>query len=206
MITTVFFGLIFLTSIAAFNKTDIFAKLLFSPYKTIRHKQWYRLLSAGFIHGSWLHLLINLFVFWQFGTYLESYFDSVSGVLGSKLFMAGLFLGGIIFANIPSLFVHARDYNYQSIGASGGVSAVLFAYILINPWDKLILYFVIPLYSVVAGVLFLIYSYWASRNRNDHIDHLAHFSGSVFGVLFTLAFYPGILQLFLDKFLHQMPF
>lgn len=206
MITTVFFGLIFLTSIAAFNKADLFAKLLFSPYKTIRHKQWYRLLSAGFIHGSWLHLLINLFVFWQFGTYLESYFDSVTGVPGSKFFMAGLFLGGIIFANIPSLFVHARDYNYQSIGASGGVSAVLFAYILINPWDKLVLYFVIPIYSVVAGVLFLIYSYWASRNRNDHIDHLAHFSGSVFGVLFTLAFYPGVLQLFLDKFLHQMPF
>lgn len=206
MITTVFFGLIFLTSIAAFNKADLFAKLLFSPYRTIRHKQWYRLLSAGFIHGSWLHLLINLFVFWQFGTYLESYFDSVTGVPGSKFFMAGLFLGGIIFANIPSLFVHARDYNYQSIGASGGVSAVLFAYILINPWDKLVLYFVIPIYSVVAGVLFLIYSYWASRNRNDHIDHLAHFSGSVFGVLFTLAFYPGVLQLFLDKFLHQMPF
>jgi len=206
MITTVFFGLIFLISIAAFNKEDLFRKLLFSPYKTIRHKQWYRLLSAGLIHGSWVHLLINLFVFWQFGTYLERYFDSVSGFWGSKLFMAGLFLGGIVFANIPSLFVHAKDYNYQSVGASGGVSAILFAYILINPWDKLVLYFVIPLYSVVAGLLFLIYSYWASRNRNDQIDHLAHFSGSVFGVLFTLIVYPGALQIFLDKFIHQMPF
>ncbi len=206
MITTIFFGLIFLTSIAAFNRDDLFRKMLFSPYLTIRNKQYYRLLSAGFLHGSWVHLLINLFVFWQFGTYLESYFNEISGFWGSKLFMTGLFLGGIVFANIPSLFVHARDYNYQSIGASGGVSAVLFSYILINPWDKLLLYFVIPLYSVIAGILFLVYSYWASKNRNDHIDHLAHFSGSVYGILFTLIGHPEMLNTFMDRFIHQMPF
>ncbi|HAQ36908.1 MAG TPA: rhomboid family intramembrane serine protease [Saprospirales bacterium] len=206
MITTIIFAVVFITSIAAFSKDDLFSKMLFSPYLTIRKKQWYRLLSAGFVHGSWVHLLINLFVFWQFGTYLESYFGAVYGFWGSKLFMAGLFFGGIVFANCPSLYIHAKDYNYQSIGASGGVSAVLFAYILINPWDKLLLYFVIPLYSVIAGVLFLIYSYWASKNRNDHIDHLAHFSGSVFGVVYTMIAYPGVLPGFLDKFLHEMPF
>lgn len=205
-ITQIFAIIIFLVSVLAFNNKVIFNKYLYSPYLVYQKREWYRILTAGFIHSNWVHLLINLFVFWEFGSFLESAYIPVLGKMGSMIFLASLFLGGVVFANIPALFRHQKDMYFRSIGASGGVSAVLFSYILINPWSVLYLYFVIPLYSIIVGVLFLIYSYWASKNKNDNIDHLAHFWGSIYGIVFTAIVYPDALAIFWQKVLAQLPF
>lgn len=198
-ITPIFAVIIFAVSLFAFNNRNVFNSYLYAPYLVWRDRQWYRIITAGFLHANWLHLLVNLFVFWEFGSFLESAYISVFGKIGSMLFLSALFLGGIIVANIPALFKHRHDRFFQSIGASGGVSAVLFSYILINPWSTLYLYFVIPLYSLVVGVLFLIYSYWASKNSRDNIDHLAHFWGSIYGIVFTAAVYPESLRMFFEQ-------
>ena len=199
LITQIFAVLIFAISTWAFSNRPVFERFLYSPYLMWNQKQGYRILSGGFLHANWVHLLVNLFVFWEFGSFLEQAYVGVFGPLGSKLFLTVLFLGGIVAANIPSLFMHRNDPSFRSIGASGGVSAVLFSYILINPWSKLLLYFVIPLYSIVAGLLFLAYSYWASRNKQDHIDHLAHFWGSVYGIFITIALYPEAARIFWEQ-------
>jgi membrane associated rhomboid family serine protease len=195
-ITPVFAILIFLVSILAFNNRNLFENYLYSPYRVWRDKQWYRIITGGFLHANWVHLLVNLFVFWEFGSFLEKEYTGVFGQTGSMFFLGALFLGGIVFANVPALFRHKQDRSFRSIGASGGVSAVLFSYILINPWSMLYLYFIIPLYSLIVGVLFLIYSYWASRNSRDNIDHLAHFWGSVYGIVFTAIVYPESIRIF----------
>lgn len=190
---------IFGISFMAFKNSSLFNKYLFSPYLVWRNKQFYRILSAGFLHANWVHLLVNLFVFWQFGSFLEQEYTMVFGTTGSMLFIGVLFFGGIIIANLPALFKRRKDLYFKSIGASGGVSAVLFSYILINPWSKLYLYFVLPLYSIVVGILFLVYSWWASKNKQDNIDHQAHFWGSVYGVVFTIIVYPESLQIFIEQ-------
>jgi membrane associated rhomboid family serine protease len=190
---------IFIISVWAFNRKDIFNKFLYSPYLVWRNKEWYRLLSAAFLHANWVHLLINLFVLWEFGSFLEQAYQPVFGSGGSKVFLAFLFLGGVIVANLPALYKRKNDMYFRSIGASGGVSAVLFSYILINPWSKLYLYFVLPLYSIVVGILFLVYSWWASKNKQDHIDHQAHFWGSIFGIIFTILVYPESLTIFWNQ-------
>lgn len=198
-IIQIFVLVIFLVSVLAFNNGNIFNKFLYSPYFVWRNKEWYRILTAGFLHANWTHLLINLFVLWQFGSFLEISYRSVLGQGGSMIFLSVLFLGGIVFANIPALFRHRQDPDFRSIGASGGVSAVLFSYILINPWSKLYLYFVLPLYSLVVGILFLVYSWWASKNKQDNIDHLAHFWGSVYGIGITILVYPESLSIFWEQ-------
>ena len=202
-ITQVFALLIFGVSVLAFRDRILFERYLYAPYLIWKRREWYRILTAGFLHANWLHLLVNLFVFWEFGSFLESAYVPVFGKGGSMIFLAALFLGGIVVANLPALFIHRNHGSFRSIGASGGVSAVLFSYILINPWSKLLLYFVIPLYSIVAGLLFLIYSYWASKKQEDQIDHLAHFWGSVYGLVFTLMAYPDSGQIFWDQMMLQ---
>jgi membrane associated rhomboid family serine protease len=202
-IVQIFSVVIFAISVLAFNNKDLFNKYLYSPYLIWRNKEWHRLLTAGFLHANWGHLLINLFVFWQFGSFLETAYVGVFGKFGSMLFVSVLFFGGIVVANLPALFRHKKDMYFKSIGASGGVSAVLFSYILINPWSKLYLYFVLPLHSIVVGILFLAYSWWASKNKRDNIDHLAHFWGSVFGILFTILAYPESLRIFWQQILSQ---
>ena len=198
-IITIFTAIIFFTSLMAFNNRDLFNKYLFSPYLVTKRNEWYRMLTAGFLHGGWVHLLINLFVLWQFGVILEDYFIAIFGKGGSMAFMTLLFLGGIVFANIPALLQERTNYNYRSLGASGGVSAVLFSFILLDPWSLLYLYFILPIPSVIAGLLFLYYSWWASKNRNDNIDHMAHFAGSVYGLIITIIFYPTSLAIFGTK-------
>jgi membrane associated rhomboid family serine protease len=205
-ITQILAIIIFGISLIAFNNRDFFNKYLYSPYVVWRQKEWYRILTSGFLHANWIHLLINLFVFWEFGSFLESAYIDVFGKAGSMVFVGSLFIGGVVIANVPALFKHRRNMYFRSIGASGGVSAVLFSYILINPWSMLYLYFVIPLYSIVVGVLFLIYSFWASKNSRDNIDHLAHFWGSIFGIVFTAVVYPEAILIFWEKLMGVLPF
>ena len=206
MVTIALSILIFLISLQGFNNIAFFERYKLDPYKLFRYREYYRLLSSGFLHGSWIHLLINLFVFWQFGRFVEEhiFLASFGKVFGSVMYLL-LFILSVIIANIPGSFKHRDNPYYGSIGASGAVSAILFAYLLLNPWGKIYLYAIIPIYTVVAAVLYLIYSQWASRNSKDNIDHAAHFYGAVFGFAFTILVNPGILGYFLERLKSDFP-
>lgn len=207
MITKIISVVVFLVSMQGFNDINLFERFKHNPYRVVHYKEYYRLLTSGFLHGSWGHLLINLFVFWQFGDFVENYifYTAFGKTLGAFLYLM-LVLLSIIAGNIHSTIKYKDNPHYGSIGLSGAVSAILFSYVLINPWSKIYLYAIIPIYTVVAAVLYLVYSQWAIKNSRDNTDHSAHIYGAIFGLIYTIAVYPKIIPYFLDRLISGFPF
>ena len=195
-----------LISYQAFNDGNFKSRLLHRPYLENRHKEYYRLLAHGFIHANWTHFGINMYVLYLFGTYVEQTFLTMFGPMQGRLFYLLLYLLSIIVASISTHIKHKNNSSYAALGASGATSAVLFAFILFNPWSTLFLFFIIPCPALFAAILYLVYSSWASKNSRDNIGHDAHFYGAVFGFLFTIALNPNTLANFITRILHESPF
>ncbi len=162
--------------------------------------QWWRLLTHGFIHADGTHLLFNMFTLFFFGRIMEQVLGARVGEVGFVLF----YLAGILMAILPTHFRHRRDGRYRSLGASGAVSAVLFGYILLQPWSMLFVMFV-PLPAIVFAALYVGYSFWAERHGRDSINHSAHLWGAAWGVGFLLVLEPRLLPRFLEE-LTRLPF
>ena len=174
-----------LISIAGFSNYGIIRSLAHSPTMETNNKQWYRLVSSGFVHGDYFHLFVNMFVLYGFGNFVEQAFRTIHGEIAGSVVYACFYIFMIILANLPTFAKHKNNFRYSSIGASGATSAVLFSYILFRPWSILELYLFIPIPAIVFGILYLWYSSYASKNLNDNIDHDAHFYGAVAGFVFT---------------------
>lgn len=187
-----------IVSYLCFNNQVLFEKLKHWPYFEVRNKEYYRMLTSGFVHGSWIHLLINMFIFWQFGEAVEQYYQFLFGELIGRILFFFLFITTIIFADVPTLLKHKDNIHYSAVGASGAVSGIIFVSILFDPWQLLYLYGILPIPGIVAGVLYLIYSSWASKNSEDNIDHDAHFYGALFGMLFTILLKPSLFLHFIQ--------
>ncbi len=188
-----------LISIQAFNSPNIMNRLIFDPYQIKNRNQWYRFLSSGFLHGDWIHLGINMFVLFSFGSVVENYYKYFFG--GNGVFMYGLlYLSSIIAASARTYYKEQNNPHYRALGASGAVSAILFASVLFQPTQSIWLYGVIKIPGIVGAVLYLVYSSYASRNNNDNINHDAHFYGAIYGVVFTLVFKPEVFRYFLNQF------
>ena len=147
-----------------------------------------------------------MFVFYQFGEAVEGNFIFYFGELMGRINFLLLYLGTIPFANLSTLYKHKDDPYFASVGASGAVSGILFAYVIFNPWNILLLFFIIPVPAFIAAVLYLIYSSYASKQGQDMIDHDAHFYGAIFGFLLTIILNPEFFSMFLDKLINQTPF
>ncbi len=207
MITKILSVIVFLVSLKGFSDLAFFEKYKHSPYSVFHYKEYYRMLTSGFLHGSYIHLFINLFVFWQFGQFVEiNIFYAVFGSKIGAIVYLLLVLLAVVAGNIHSTIKYKDNGYYGSIGLSGAVSAILFAYVLLDPWSKIYLYAIIPIYTVVAAVLYLLYSQWASKNSNDNVDHSAHFYGALFGLVYTIIVYPPIVPYFIDQLVNGMPF
>jgi membrane associated rhomboid family serine protease len=204
-ITLVIVVMTCLISYQGFNNAEFFNQLKFWPFVVKREKEYYRFLTSGFLHGSWTHLLVNMFVLYSFGSVIEEYFNIMFGPLKGRIFYLLLYLLAVVASDLPTYAKRKDTPYYASIGASGAVSALLFAYILIAPWSQMLLYAIIPVYSIIAGVAYLFYSSWASRNAADNVNHDAHFYGAVFGFLFTIVLKPSLFTSFLEQ-LMQPPF
>lgn len=189
----------------AFKDQSLFLKLAHWPYEEKRSKSYYRLLTSGFVHGGWLHLLINMFVLWHFGELIEGIFVQFFGsTLGPLLYLV-VYLATIVCASLPNTFKRQDDQSYMSVGASGGVSGIVFIFILFYPWQYLYLYGILPIPSIIAGVLYLWYSSYASKRGTDRIDHDAHFYGALFGMLFMILLRPQSANEFIDSLIHDFP-
>tara|TARA_R110002126_G_scaffold288548_1_gene442383 strand:- start:8533 stop:9126 length:594 start_codon:yes stop_codon:yes gene_type:complete len=152
------------------------------PYRTIRNKTWYEVITSGFVHGSISHLLFNMFTLFIFGPILENQIGEVQ--------FLGLYFTGLIVSSIPSLIREKDNPQYATLGASGAVEAVLFGFILLFPFEPLYLMFIpIPIYSVLFGAIFIGYSIYASK-KEGKINHEAHIAGAAWGILYMLAFVP----------------
>ncbi len=205
MITIVLVVLTGIASYQAFNNPDLKAKLLFHPATIQNRGEWHRFLSSGFIHADWGHLLINMFVLYQFGQIAEKLFDYIFGNLGNIAYLF-FYLSAIVAASLPSFFRHRENYGYAALGASGATSALVFAYILFAPWQWFIFP---PVPAIVFGVLYLVYSSYMDKRGGDNIGHNAHFWGAIYGVVFLLLsillFKPVMLPVLIDNFM-QGPF
>lgn len=189
-------------SMLAFSNPQVMDKLLFSPYRTIHNKEWHRMLTHGFVHADYVHLFINMYVLYSFGTADEYIFKGLqeAGYIPSWiLHYCVLYFGGIVIASLTTLKKHKDNYYYQSVGASGAVSAVVFTFIFFDPMQKLLFMFFIPIPAFVFGVLYLAYSHYMSKKGNDFINHDAHFVGSVFGLIYPLLINSKLISVFLGK-------
>lgn len=186
-------------SFRAFNDENLFQRLKHHPYSVYNNKEYYRMLTSGFIHGDWMHLIINMYVLYEFGNIVEEkYIQLFNPIYGRVLYLL-MYLVVLVISDIPSFRKHKNNPAYASIGASGAVSGVLFTYVLFFPWSWLGLFFVIPIPAIVFGVLYLAYSSWAARKMDDRIDHSAHFAGAIAGMFIMIMLYPGIISLFLKN-------
>ncbi len=189
-------------SIMAFNNREIFDKLQLNPYSVYHKKQWYRVISHGFLHADWAHLFVNMFVLFFFGRSVENEFErlAINGTIKSPVFsFVLLYFASMVFATVTSIAKQKDNIWYNSVGASGAVSAILFTHIFFQPLAKLYFYAVIPIPGIIFGVLYLGYSHYMSRRGNDNINHDAHFIGAVFGFLFPLLLDPKLINVFLGQ-------
>lgn len=184
-----------LVSLAAFNNETLMNKLILWPRRMDKPAEYYRLLTSGFIHADYQHLFFNMFTLYFFGRNLEMVFAYLSV---PPIHLITLFVTGIVIACLPSFFKHRNNSYYRSLGASGGVAAVIFASIYYNPWG--LINFIIP--SIVFAILYLVFSAYMSRKGNNGINHDAHFWGSVYGLLFALMVDPTHGRLFIDQITH----
>lgn len=198
-ITGIIIGLTCLVSYLAFNDRSVFQRLMHHPYTEAQDKEYYRLLTSGFVHGSLMHLLLNMYVLYEFGTVVEHIFVRNLGAGGGRLAYVALYLITIIAANIPTHLKHRNSKAYAAIGASGGVSGILFSFVVFAPWSWLGIMFVVPCPAIIFAVLYLAYSSWASKYSNDNIGHDAHFYGALFGFLMTFAIDPSQISQFVQR-------
>ncbi len=195
-------GAIVIISVTSFSQPSIFDKYKFNAYQIMHRKEYIRIISHGFLHGSWTHLLVNMFVLYSFGDAVIFYFDEAFPGRGVVMFLL-LFFAGLVFSSLYSLFKEKDNIYYNAVGASGAVSAVVFASIFFAPYSKLYLFLAIPIPGIVFGVLYLIYSRIMSKKNLDNVGHDAHFWGAVFGFIFPIIYKPS---LFIDFINELIPF
>lgn len=166
--------------------------LLWAP--AVKDGQYDRFIGSGFIHADGWHLLFNMMTLFFFGLAIEKFYSQYLNGLGFALF----YLGALIFASIPSYLKNRNNLQWASLGASGAVSAVLFAFILFAPW-KLIFVFFIPVPAIIFAILYIAYSIWSEKKGNTNINHSAHLFGALYGVVVTLIIEPNVFFLFLKR-------
>lgn len=180
------------------RQTSIQYSLTMNPYMITKRGQYYRLITSGFIHGDHLHLIFNMFSFYFFGTQLENIFQYIFGGLGSVYFIL-LYVLAIIVSDIPTLIKYQNNHAYNSLGASGAVSAVIFACILFQPLQKIYIYGVLGVPGFILGAVYLIYSYQSAKRSKDRINHDAHLYGALFGLVFCIVLYPDSIRIFIEQ-------
>ncbi len=200
-ITYILIGITCLISYSCFQNQELLSKLAHRPI--LEHQgQYHRLLSSGFVHGSTGHLMINMFVLYQFGGFIEQYFSFKFGDSLGPITYVLFYLVAIVFANLGTYTKHASNSGFSSVGASGVTSALIILYCFFDPWQ---MFLFPPVPAIIFAVLYIGYSHWASNNSSDNIDHQGHLWGTIFGLLFILVFDRSLLGHFINQ-LADLPF
>ncbi|MGB3392593.1 MAG: rhomboid family intramembrane serine protease [Stenotrophomonas sp.] len=184
-----------IVSWVAFNNRKLADRLVLWPPAIDRHRQYERLLTYGFIHADIGHLAFNMITLFFFGGRIEA---TMVQQTGSFLTYPLFYLAALAISILPSYLKNQKNPNYLSLGASGAVSAVLFAFILLSPWTIILVMF-IPAPAILYAVFYVGYSIWMDRKGSDNVNHSAHLAGAAFGVMFMLFMDPQVLQGFLEQ-------
>lgn len=173
-------------SFIAFNNQKLVDELIFYPPAVTNRNQYYRFITCGFIHADWGHLLFNMLSLYMFGDYVEQQFAQIFGSSGKFLYLL-MYLGALVVSLLPTYSRNRNNEHYMSLGASGAVSAVVFAGLLIAPYVEVGFYFIPPIIpGFVFGPLYLIVSAMLEKRGGDNINHSAHIWGALFGLAFVI--------------------
>jgi membrane associated rhomboid family serine protease len=194
MLTWILIGVTVVVSWMAFERPRLMDRLTLWPPAIARKHEYDRLVTYGFVHADWTHLLFNMMTLYFFGPLSERFYAATMGPLAYPLF----YLSAMVAAILPTYLRHRNDAKYRSLGASGAVSAVLFTFVLLNPWATIYV-FVVPCPAIIFGVLYLGYSAWADRQGHGNINHAAHLWGAVYGMAFAIVAEPRLPAAFLDR-------
>ena len=193
-VTFFLIGITCLVSWMAFNNRKLMDRLILWPPAIDQHRQYDRLVTYGFIHGDFMHLLFNMVTLFFFGQQIEQLMTRVMGIWAYPVF----YVSALVVSILPTYLKNQKNPNYFSLGASGAVSAVLFAFVLLAPWSTIGVMF-IPMPAIVFAVLYVGYSIWMDRRGGDRINHSAHLAGAAYGVLFMAIMEPRVLGIFLQQ-------
>lgn len=192
-ITLVIIAITCVVSFMAFKNSRLMNDLILWPPAIARQREYHRLVTYGLVHADFGHLLFNMLTLFFFGRVMEGFFAARLGSLGFALF----YIGGLVVSILPTYLKNRENPSYRSLGASGAVSAVLFSFILLAPWQQIIV-LVVPMPAIVYALLYTGYSIYMDRRGQGNINHSAHLWGAAYGVAFTLLVDPRVLSHFLD--------
>lgn len=196
LITIIIIAVTVIFSLRAFNNYALFDRFKFQPQAITRGKQYDRLLTSGFLHVDMTHLLFNMLTLFFFANVVIGFFARSMGndiATGSVLF-AVLYLLAIIAGNLLALLFQKNNPNYSAVGASGGVSGILFASIVVYPDLQLYLFFALPIKGWLFAILYLGYSVYGVQKQLGNIGHEAHLGGAIVGLVFPLIFAPYLFE------------
>lgn len=196
-VASLIFAITLAASFYTFQNPHQAHKWMLNPYSFVHEKRYHTVITSGFIHGDLQHLLFNMITFFFFAFTLEKIMVSIAGVAGHFHFVA-IYLISLVLSDVTTIYKHRNNPSYYSLGASGAISAVLFSFILFAPLEKIgIFLFPIEIPAPIFAILYVAYSIYAGKRGQDNINHEAHLSGAVLGLLLTIIFYPGIIPIFL---------
>ncbi|MCE3283666.1 MAG: rhomboid family intrarane serine protease [Chitinophagaceae bacterium] len=186
-ITLIIIILTAILSIAGFSNQKVIDDLIFYPPAVSRRKQWYRFITCGFIHADVIHLVFNMYAFYMFGGAVEVYFEQLFNDNGKWLYVV-LYVSSLVVCLLPTYLKNQDNYYYKSLGASGAVAAVVFAFIFLAPMVPLGLIILpgVRIPAFIFGVLYLAISAYLDKRGGGSINHSAHFWGAVYGIVFLL--------------------
>lgn len=173
-----------LVSIGGFTNHKIMEDLIFYPPAVTTKKQWYRFITCGLIHADFAHLLFNMISLYFFGRAVEDAFTLFFQEQGKWLYLS-MYISALFISLLPTYLQHKNDENYRSLGASGAVSAVVFAGLAVAPDSDIYIYF-IRMPGFIFAPLYLILSIILAKKAKDNVNHSAHIWGSLYGLVFIL--------------------
>jgi membrane associated rhomboid family serine protease len=196
-ITLIIIAITAVISMLAFNNQNLIRQLILWPPALNRDHQYYRLITYGLIHADAQHLLFNMLTLFFFGRAMEQLYNNYLGAFGFAIF----YVGGLVISILPTYLRNRNNAGYRSLGASGAVSGVLFAFILLRPWVTIYVFF-FPVPAIIYAALYIAYSIYMDRRSADNINHSAHLWGGLYGIVFTILMEPKVIGLFLDSLTH----
>lgn len=194
IVTYILIGITALVSYSAFSNVNLLNKCMFYPVDIKNKREYWRFITHGFIHADMQHLLFNMITLFFFGRFVELSFHDI---FGNSFVYPLFYISALIASSLPSYKKHQDDYYYRSLGASGAVSAVLYAAIVFDPWLKVNF---IP--GIVYAIGYLVYSNYMNRKQVDNIGHDAHMYGAIFGFIFPFVFKIELIGDFIDLLKH----
>lgn len=176
-----------IASISAFNKPKVMEDLIFYPPAIHHKKEWYRFFTSGLIHGDYIHLAFNMLAFYSFGSGLEHYLKQIFNQNGAWIYIL-LYVSALFVSIIPTYIKHKEDSYYRSLGASGAVSAIVFACILFSPLSSISIIFLpfIKIPGFIFGFIYLLITSYLDKRGGGNINHSAHLFGSLYGLAFII--------------------